>query len=323
MPSDNNLGHIPILSDPEVEQIDCGQAPIPDQWHSRRLYIRQQGARNWCNVVQQSSYPLHGEDPYDLIQNRAAAISRAASASMVSLGPGDAAHDVEIVSQLRRHNPEFKYIPVDLSRFLLDTAIRNMASQVHIPAGLQCDFEHIPDAVKHTLEELARPPVLFSMLGGTVGNLDLGEKRFFSRMQNLMVNGDHFLIDVPLAGPGWAAERDPRFQKETYTAEFNQFIGFGLSGIAPGFNGPIAPEALLSRIDCRLGNGGDIANTRTVTIFDRPTRQVILKFCRYDWESVVSWFQNQGFQVLFHRCSLKADADVFGMGIILLGLSTR
>ena len=82
MLSDANLRNIPILSDPDVEQIDGGQAPIPDQWHSRRLYIRQRGARNWCNVVRQSSYPLHGEDPYDLIKNRAAATRCAVSASM-------------------------------------------------------------------------------------------------------------------------------------------------------------------------------------------------------------------------------------------------
>ena len=312
---------IPILSDPNVEQIDCGHAPIPDQWHSRRLYIRKRGAQNWCNVVQQSSYPLHGEDPYDLTKNRAAAINCATSATMVSLGPGDAAHDIDIVAQLRRHTPDLKYIPLDLSRFLLDTAIRNMTPHVHIPAGLQCDFELIPDAVKHTLAELASPPVLFSMLGGTVGNLDLGEKHFFRRMQKLMAHDNRFLIDIPLAGPGWSAERDPRFQTETYSAEFNQFIGFGLSGIDPEFNGPISPELLLERIGCRIGNGGDIANTRTVTIFDRQTHQVILKFCRYDWASVLAWFQSQGYQIIFHRCSLKDDADVFGMGIILLGLS--
>ena len=321
MAPDETPMSIPIISDHKVEQIDSGQIPTPNHWRSRRLYIRQRGAENWCNVVHHSSYPLQGGDPYDLKKNRRAAIDLVSVATMISLGPGDALHDLDIVAQLRINRPDLVYIPLDLSRYLLKLAIENLMGHVHIPAGLQCDFEQIPTSLKRRIADLSINPVLFSMFGGTVGNLDLGERHFFARMLNLMGKNDRFLIDVPLAGPGWTAERDPRFNKETYTDEFKQFIAFSLTKFKPEFNNPISPEAFEERIDCRIGKSGDLPNTKTVTIFDRPTNQVILRFCRYDWESIVSWLANHGFEILFHRCSLKDDRDIFGMGIIMLGLS--
>lgn len=319
MRSDDNLPNFQILSDPKVEQIDCGQSPVPDNWQSRRLYVRQNGAQNWCNVVHHSSYPLQGGDPYDLNKNRAVAADLVSAATMVSLGPGDALHDIPIVEKLSQRVPSLSYISLDLSRFLLELAIRNMQPHVKVPFGIQCDFEQIPDQLAASLAELAPRPVFFSMLGGTVGNLDLGEKNFFDKMLSLMGKDDHFLIDVPLAGPGWTPERDPRFDKGAYTPEFKQFIAFGLAGFEPESKGSKVSEILQERIDCRIDNGGDIPNTNTVTIFDRRANQVILKFRRYDWESIVSWLADQGFDVIFHRCSLKNTEDVFGMGIILIG----
>ena len=280
----NNM--VPVISDQKVEQIDFGRQTPPDNWRSRRLYI-QQGAENWCNLAHHSNYPLQGDDPYDLKKNRSAALDRISISTILSLGPGDGLQDLDIVEQLRSKQPNLTYIPLDLSRILL---------------------------------ELTNSPVMFSMLGGTVGNLDLGENHFFDRLLNLMKKDDRVLLDVPLAGPGWSPERDPRFNTEKYTTEFKQFIASGLSRLKPENNSLISFETARKRLDCVIGNGGDIAKTKEVKIIDRLSNEIILKFCRYDWESIISWLTNRGFDILYHRCSLKNDMDIFGMGIILLGL---
>jgi hypothetical protein len=310
---------VPVISDQKVERIDFGRQTPPDNWRSRRLYI-QQGAEHWCNLAHHSNYPLQGHDPYDLKQNRSAALDRISISTILSLGPGDGLQDLDIVEQLRSKQPNLTYIPLDLSRILLELTIRNLGAHVHIPAGLQCDFEQIPKPLEQKIMELASCPVMFSMLGGTVGNLDLGEHHFFDRLLNLMRKDDRVLLDVPLAGPGWSPERDPRFNTERYTTEFKQFIASGLPRLKPGNNRLISFETAKKRLDCVIGNGGDIPKTKQVKIIDRLSNEIILKFCRYDWESIISWFTSRGFDILYHRCSLKNDTDIFGMGIILLGL---
>ncbi len=312
-----------ILSDHNIHQIDCGQLPPPDAWHSRRLYIHSTGAQNWCNVVHNSSYPLKGHDPYDLEKNRKAAVDRVSVATMISLGPGDAHHDVALVERLSIKRSDFVYIPVDLSRILLDMAIRNLRPYVSIPAGIQCDFEQIPEAFEFQITEIAKTPVLLSMLGGTIGNLDLGERHFFNSMRKWMGADDYILIDVPLAGPDWKAELDPRFNKDSYTREFNQFITFGLETHQSETESPTDGLSLQEHISTKIGNGGDVPNTKTVTIFDRPTGRAILRFRRYDWKSIVAWLARQGFDVLFHQCAFDGASDIFGMGVILLRLDSK
>jgi hypothetical protein len=312
---------IPIISDHQVEQIDCGALFPPNDWSSRRLYVGQQGADNWQNVVNHSSYPLQGQDPFNLSQNRSDAIDNVSVATMISLGSGDAHHDLEIVERLKEKVPELLYFPLDLSRPLLDLALQTLKAHVNIPAGLLCDFEELTVNVKRAISDLSKKPILFSLLGGTIGNLDLGESRFFAGIQELMTKDDRLIIDVPLAGPAWTAEEDPRFKKKEYTEEFKCFLAQGLALENNQLNGAIHITAVENRVDCRIGNGGDIPETKTVTIFDTTTNQVILKFCRYRWESIVQWLSDCGFEVIYHRCSIASEDERFGMGIVMLGTS--
>ena len=179
MVNERNDKPIPIISDHQIEQIDCGAILPPRNWYSRRLYVGQKGADNWLNVVHHSNYPLQGEDPFDLRHNRRVAINNVSVASIVSLGPGDAHHDLEIVEQLKEKVPGLLYFPLDLSKPMLDSALQTLKTHVKIPAGLLCDFEHLTVNVKKAISDLTKKPILFSLLGGTVGNLDLGESSFF------------------------------------------------------------------------------------------------------------------------------------------------
>jgi len=309
---------IPIIADDEIEQIDRGQLLPPNNWNSRRLYIGHQGADNWLKVVHHSSYPLQGTDPFNLRQNRSDAIDNVSVATLVSLGPGDAHHDIEIVKQLKKKVPDLLYFPIDLSKPLLISAIQTLKEHVKIPAGLMCDFEKLVVKVKNAISDLSQKPILYSMLGGTVGNLDLGESRFFTGIRDLMSKDDRLILDVPLAGPAWTPEEDPRFNKGEYTKEFKRFLAPGLNMENNLFNGTTIMTFVDNRIDCRIGNGGNIPETKTVTIFDTVTNQVILKFCRYKWDSIVQWLTDNGFEVIFNRCSIQSEDDKFGMGIVML-----
>ena len=266
---------IPIISDDHVKKLGCGQHSPPNHWHSRRLYVGQKGADNWLNLVHHSSYPLQGADPFDLNKNRSAALDMISVATMVSLGAGDAHHDVPIVEQLQINMPRLKYIPLDISIYLLESAIQNLKTYVSIPAGLLCDFEQVPVSIIHMIADLSKKPILFSMLGGTVGNLDLGEKHFFETIHNLMGKNDRLLIDVPLAGPAWTAEEDPRYNKTEYTEEFMRFLVHGITESNGYLDSRTLMGAVKGRIDCRIGNIASIAriSARTWSPFaSRSTR---------------------------------------------------
>ena len=61
---------IPIISDDGIRKLDSGQVAPPDSWHSRRLYLGEQGASNWLDIVHAPNYPLHGQDPFGLNEKR-------------------------------------------------------------------------------------------------------------------------------------------------------------------------------------------------------------------------------------------------------------
>jgi hypothetical protein len=314
-------GTIPIIADDEVEEVGLGLAPVPPDWASRCLYIGEDGARNWLDVLGESTYTLHSQDAYGLRPNRLAALERAEVRTLVSLGPGDGEHDIELVQALRKKVPDLLYIPVEISRGLLDVAIRNLAAHVDVPVGLLGDFERGPAFLRAALDRFARRPILLSMLGGTIGNLDLGEPSFFRGMRALLRPGDSFLIDVPLAGPGWTARDDPRLDKARYTPGFRRFLAGGLAHRDPGLKDvpARAPSWFEERVECRVGDEAAIAGTRVITVRDRPTGRVLLRFRRYDWDALRDWFRAEGFDVLFARGSLSTSEDKFGMGVVLLG----
>lgn len=323
MATDREDKYRTIISDDDVCQVDSGRQAPPESWCSRRLYLGQKGAANWLNIVHKSRYPLHGKDPFDLEKNRRAALEMISAVTMVSLGSGDALHDIKIVRQLQKKTPNLNYIPVDISRCLLDEAIKTLKGSVNIPVGLQCDFEQVPILMKDAVAKVANRPILFSMLGGTIGNLDLGERHFFETMKSLMEKEDYLLIDIPLAGPAWTASEDPRFNKTEYPEEFKQFLALGISGWEHCSDDETLSSEIEERIEGSIGQGGDIASTKVVSIFDKLNDRVILKFCRYDWESMVQWLVQQNFNIIFSRCSITSNEDKFGMGVVLVSHALR
>src|SRR5262249_8518089 len=147
-----------------------------------------------------------------------------------------------------------------------------------IPVGLLSDFESGQDFLRDSLNTLARPPILFSLLGGTLGNLDRGEPRFFAGMKQLMRPGDSFLLDIPLAGPAWIARDDPRLDKTQYTESLQRFLARGLAHCEAGPKAESDPRWFDRRIECILGQEAAIAGTKVITVRDRPSGRALLRF---------------------------------------------
>lgn len=309
---------VPIIADEEVERVNLGRASAPADWYSRCLYIGEEGAQHWLDVLNEATYALHGRDSYGLRANRLTAIERASAGTLVSLGPGDGEHDVDLVKALKLRSPELAYIPVEICSGLLERAIRNLKDHVDIPVGILGDFERGPTFLREALDKFARRPILFSLVGGTIGNLDVGEPRFFAGMRELIQTGDSFLLDVPLAGPAWSVHDDPRLDKLKYTPCFKRFLAGGLAHRVPELKARADPNWFDERIECVFSEDGAITGTKVITVRDRPTGVVVLRFLRYDWESIGHWFEAEGFDVAAAMCSLSSPADKFGMGVILL-----
>jgi hypothetical protein len=301
-------------------------------WVSRRLYWSDAGAMNWLAVVNEPTYPLRDPNKFGLRDNLMAALSNRRARTLVSLGPGDGRPDRELLRALRRpfaptEVDELKYIPVDISRRLLEDAIANVQAEAAIPVGICCDFEDGMSFLARTLKVKAERPVLFALLGGTVGNLDSGEEPFFSGMRELLSRDDAFLIDFPLAGPAWNAAGEPRLKVEEYTPMFRRFLAEG-ARFADGSDAGPALALSAAQLQDSFANWASFVHEKdattgaeVVTVADRRTGHRVLVFRRYHWEPLLSWLKRRGFVIEFARSSIISEQDRFGMGVVLLTVS--
>jgi hypothetical protein len=306
---------VEIIADERMAP-DRGVIPPPDDWASRALYVGEAGARNWLNVVAEPTYPLRDPSRYDLRANRLAALAvlRSRPATFVSLGPGDGLNDLELVRVLGEPpSGNLRYLAVDISLPLLRQAVINLRGHVETPVGILCDFEDGRDLLTEALRRYAHPPILFALLGGTVGNLDAGEAPFFTWVRSRLGAGDGFLLDLPLAGPGWTPADEPRLKPEAYTNAFRCFLGEGMDQHDPGG----AAAAFAQRVELSL-NRDAATGAEEILVADRFNSRRVLTFRRYRWEPLLSWFRAQGFAVEFSRSSITSDQDKFGMGVVLL-----
>ena len=307
-----------IISDGLVEKVNLGQSPPPADWVSRRLFTGREGARNWLAVVGEPSYAEHAHAPFGLQSLCREAVARVRAGTMVPLGPGDGNFDAELVRVLKGNDPALAYIPVDISRDLLEAAICRIGRVASVPVGVLADMEGGGSLLREALDRFARRPILFSLLGCTVCNLDLGEHHFFGAMRELMRSDDFFLLDIPLAGQAWTVDDDPRLDKSQYTDHLKRFLVGGLTHWDPDFRADAGPDWFDEQIERAVSTGGAVEGTKVFTIRDRRTGQTLLSIRLYEWHAIREWFRSVGFEIAYDDCSLSSPADKLGMGVVLL-----
>jgi hypothetical protein len=313
---------VEFIIDDRVARIDQGQTPLPADWASRSVYRGKTGAKNWLAVVEEPGYPLRHPDKLGLWEKRRDAVRGLNVRTLVSLGPGDAVSDRELLAVISGESRDgsaasgIKYIPVDISRVLLETAIATMQQQYRVPAAIQCDFEEGQQFLGKALDQWAGPPRLFALLGGTLGNLDRGESRFFEGLRGIMHADDAFLVDIPLAGAAWTPEKDPRLKPEGYTPVFRRFLGAALAPRNSATNPP--PGCLFENQVAFSLQHDDDTGAEVITVSDCLDGHPMLRFRRYHWQPVLQWFEERRFAVQFSWCSLVSEHESFGMGVVLL-----
>lgn len=311
---------VPIAIEQTLALVESGQKP-PLEWGNRLLYFGNRGAQNWLSVLYEPNYPLRGEDPYALYKNRLAAVRKLVPTTLVSLGPGDGINDIEMVTDLKSRQVHLQYIPVDISSGLLNLTLANLKPHVDIPIAILCDFEDKQDFLAQVLDKYAQSPILFSLLGGTIGNFDLGEASFFAKFKQLLKPRNHLLLDVPLAGPSssWTAESEQRLNIASCSNAFKHFLGEGLCQCNFQREGENIGREWENQIECSLESNDQIG-VKIITLIDQVSKRKILKFRQYEWHSFLPWLQQQGFVIKFAKCSISSERDRFGMGILLLSV---
>lgn len=119
----------------------------------------------------------------------------------VSLGVGTGDKDQHILYRLLAEHPDTFYVPVDISGQMLrlGTAeiLRRMPGQV-LPIELDFENPSAVDALRRLLNDLlGDDPVLFSLLGSSLANID-DEKGFLKTLTRLLREQDRLALEVAI-----------------------------------------------------------------------------------------------------------------------------
>lgn len=307
------LEAIPIVADPAVVE-DQISFNLPPAWHNRDLYVGVEGARCWLATVHEPSYSPKSQE-LKLRRLLFDALDEVDVRTFVSLGPGDASRDVEIAIHLRQNEPALQYIPVDMSDGLLLRAITLVSNQIRVPVGILGDFEDRLNFIQRQLRTHAVSPILFTLLGNTLGDLDNYEGSFLRSLRNMMHPGDFFLLDVSLAGPKWTKARDRGGKAASYGMAYRRFIANGVSRRTGE-----SVEAIAAQFPqrFRFENGeSDVEKTRCIDITDQKSRRLVCTIRRYDWESLLVWLEREmDFEIVCKGAEFIDD--VLGDGVVLM-----
>jgi hypothetical protein len=160
--------------------------------------------------------------------------------------------------------------------------------------------------------------MLITMFGGTFANLDGLESRFVGQLKARLETNDYVLIDVPVKGAEWEVEKDPRSDTGSYSVEMREFIGAGLADRL-GVPDPSIVEQFATRVVAECTEISDVPGTTSIDIVDSESRQLLLRFRRYDLVELQQWLAEQdGLEVVKVLTTATAAQDVMKMAVILL-----
>jgi hypothetical protein len=186
-----------IFKDPNLQNLpdNC----LPPNWSHRLLFHSHVGANEWLDLGKAEGY--YGADEKDpcviMYKQCLCKIGTENIDLFVSLGPGDGRIDQQLVMRIKRNVPNLRYIAVDISETLLEKSSELMYS--NSACMILGDFEDGMDFIASIVRERRKSAVLWSMLGNSLGGLDIPVKQFMFGLSRAASRGDLFFFSVALS----------------------------------------------------------------------------------------------------------------------------
>lgn len=290
----------------------------PD-WGQRALYIGVDGARSWLAVSEHPDYAIDERKLKDALLQIVNGIGGRIGC-LVSLGPGDGKVDIWLMSRLAAAKGNgTSYVPVDISEGLLMVTMKRFRGahrDVRMPFGILGDFEYGWDHFRPMLDGEGKPR-LYSILGNTVSNVDVGLEDFFPKLWAGVATGDYVLFDVllgdfdELLGSSESGSFDPNIlfpDSDEAMRHYKEFIGHGARRVT-------MDHRVFDENACCLSDSLAIRRSKEVGFDqmhlqyrgDRGERRSIFKWRRYESDtSKLLEFLRSNLQ----GCSVVATSDV-------------
>ena len=315
---------IHIEADPELGK-KLFRPSIPKEWMQRTLYLGD-GGQDWLSIAKMPNY-ISDADINQILGKIRKIIQESTNVqTFISMGPGDAEIDSEIVDNLL--HKELRYIPVDISTDILHYAFDKIKNSAFIPFVIQGDFEGGFEFIRKTLEVYSEVDslTLVGLFGNTLGNLDKNEKVFLDRILTILNPGDYVLLDVSIANENYIIEADERGKPGSHFDEMRRFYA---GGVMRQTDSITSREAVLKdyekRIRCENRNGytiSDVPKTQSIDIYDtgkdNNIKIKIVSLRRYHWDSFKDWLvDNFKLQVIEEEKCFFGDTNL-GSGMVLL-----
>jgi hypothetical protein len=308
-----------LVAEPNVVDSICHNT-LPPDWYTRDCYFGTEGAKAWLGTMNDPTY--EPESQRLAVQGSLLeAVDKIDVRTFISFGPGDAKQDENLVKSLHNKESWLQYIPIDISDGLLEGAVNRLKEHVRVPVGILGDFEDRLAFISRIVRKYATGPLLLSILGNTIGNLDRYEYSFLAGARNLMKKGDYLLLDFSIAGPKWTLTKDRRGEHKGYGTGYRRFIATGVSrrhgrsvdSVIRYFTRDISFSAPIGR--------SDIPETNTIFIEFRPpgmrAGRLVYSIRRYKWEAICKWLTTKfKFKIEF-SAPIMID-DIIGDGVLLL-----
>jgi L-histidine Nalpha-methyltransferase len=203
-----------------AQDVRAGLSTVPKELPPKYFYD-ERGSRLFEDITSLPEYyPTRAEQEIlDRVGSEIVAMVR--PEELVELGPGSARKTHALLGAMVTGGHGHTYVPVDVS----ESAVRASAARLALTFrgleihGVVGDFEQDLDRLRHNGRRR-----LVAFLGGTLGNLNRGQRRaFLTRMRRLLGAGDRLLIGCDLV-------KDEETLEAAYndsagvTAEFNRNV---------------------------------------------------------------------------------------------------
>lgn len=161
-----------------------------------------EGAHNWDKIAQLRSKKDRGIQNMesDLLKKRVSnfldTFQNIRKLNVIDLGCGNGCPVFPILEWLNKRKIPYRYVPVDISKEMLELAIRNVRSKYKVECKpVQLDFElgHFSDMIYGLKEDGSSNLMLF--LGSTLGNHS-DRHRVLTNFRDSMTSEDFLLIGV-------------------------------------------------------------------------------------------------------------------------------